>query len=201
MPIRAGREFTAGDRLGSPRVAIVNETFARRFFPGRSPIGQTIRIGAAGEARHENVGEIVGVVADAVYTTPREGMVETMYVPLAQIERWTFWSTALITINAAPGQRATVERDVAAALVAADPAVAFTFGTFDELVDATVTQERLTAMLSAFFGGLALLLAAVGLYGIVAHAVRARRTEMAYAWRSVPRRPASWGWCLDASAG
>ncbi len=60
----------------------------------------------------------------------------------------------------------------------ADPTVAFTFGTFDQLVEATVTQERLIAMLSAFFGGLALLLAAVGLYGVVAHAVRARQTEI-----------------------
>jgi ABC-type antimicrobial peptide transport system permease subunit len=71
-----------------------------------------------------------------------------------------------------------VERDVAAALTRVDPTVVFTFGTFDQLVEATVTQERLIAMLSAFFGGLALLLAAVGLYGVVAHAVRARRTEI-----------------------
>ena len=71
-----------------------------------------------------------------------------------------------------------MERDVAAALTRADPTVVFTFGTFDQLVEATVTQERLIAMLSAFFGGLALLLAAVGLYGVVAHAVRARQTEI-----------------------
>src|SRR5207244_2809663 len=84
----------------------------------------------------------------------------------------------LLTINAAPGQRAAVERDLAAALTRADPAVAFTFGTFDQLVEATVTQERLVAMLAFFFGGLALLLAAVGLYGVVTHAVRARQTEI-----------------------
>ena len=71
-----------------------------------------------------------------------------------------------------------MERDVAAALTQVDPTVAFTFGNFDQLVEATVTQERLIAMLSAFFGGLALLLAAVGLYGVVAHAVRARQTEI-----------------------
>ena len=71
-----------------------------------------------------------------------------------------------------------MERDVAAALTRADPSVAFTFGNFDQLVEATVTQERLIAMLSTFFGGLALLLAAVGLYGVVAHAVRARQREI-----------------------
>jgi ABC-type antimicrobial peptide transport system permease subunit len=89
-----------------------------------------------------------------------------------------FWPTMLLTINAAPGRRAALERDVAAALTQVDPSVVFTFGTFDELVEATVTQERLIAMLSAFFGGLALLLASVGLYGIVAHTVRTRRTEI-----------------------
>jgi len=60
----------------------------------------------------------------------------------------------------------------------ADPRVAFTFGTFDQLIEATLTQERLTALVSAFFGALALLLAAVGLYGVVAHGVRARQPEI-----------------------
>jgi ABC-type antimicrobial peptide transport system permease subunit len=71
-----------------------------------------------------------------------------------------------------------VERNVAEALRSADPKIAFTFGTFDQLVAATVTQERLIAMLSVFFGGLALLLAAIGLYGVVAHAVRVRQNEI-----------------------
>ena len=89
-----------------------------------------------------------------------------------------FWATVLLTINTARGTRAVVEPEVAAALKKADPAIAFTFGTFDQLVEATVTQERLVALLSGFFGGLALLLAAVGLYGLVAHAVRARQMEI-----------------------
>jgi ABC-type antimicrobial peptide transport system permease subunit len=101
-----------------------------------------------------------------------------MYVPVAQRAPDTFWPTVLLTIKAAPGRRAALERDVAAALTQADPTIAFTFGTFDQLVEATVAQERLIAMLSAFFGGLALLLAAVGLYGVVSHAVRARQTEI-----------------------
>ena len=75
-------------------------------------------------------------------------------------------------------QRAIVECDVAQALTQADPTVAFTIGTFDQLVEATATQERLIAMLSTFFGGLALLLAVVGLYGVVAHGVRVRQTEI-----------------------
>jgi hypothetical protein len=178
ISLRAGRDFSPADRVGSPPVVIVNEAFVRRYLPAERAVGRTVRVGVPGGERYRIVGEIVGVVGDAVYRTPREGMVETMYVPLAQIEDWTYWTTALLTINAAPGQRANVERAVAAALTAADPTVAFTFGTFDQLVESTMTQERLVAMLSAFFGGLALLLAGIGLYGVVAHAVRARRTEI-----------------------
>jgi predicted lysophospholipase L1 biosynthesis ABC-type transport system permease subunit len=174
MPLRSGRDFEPGDRVGSGSVAIVNEAFVRRYLPGEQPIGQHVRLGFDADTRHE----IVGVVGDAVYTTPREGMLATMYVPVAQQAPETFWPTVLLTINAPSGRRAAVERDVAAALTQADPTVAFTFGNFDQLVAATVAQERLTAMLSAFFGGLALLLAAVGLYGVVAHAVRARQTEI-----------------------
>ncbi len=101
-----------------------------------------------------------------------------MYVPVAQRAPEISWPTVLLTPNAAPGQRAAVERDVALSLTRADPTVSFTFGTFDQLVEATVTQERLVALLSGFFGGLALLLAAVGLYGLVAHAMRARQAEI-----------------------
>jgi predicted permease len=173
-PLLSGRDFETGDRLGGRPVAIVNEAFVRRYLPGQQPIGQSVRLGFDANARRE----IVGVVGDAVYTTPREGMVATMYVPVAQQAPKTFWSTVLLTINTAPGQRAAVERGVAGALTQVDPAIAFTFGTFDQLVEATVTQERLIAMLSAFFGGLALLLAAVGLYGVVAHAVGAQQTEI-----------------------
>jgi predicted permease len=185
MPLYNGRDFEAGDRVGSRPVAIVNEAFVRRYLAGEPPIGQRIRLGfdplgfdreKGGNQRTRR--EIVGVVGDAVYTSPRDGMQATMYVPIAQRNPSEFWETVLLTINAAPGQRVAVERDVAAALTRIDPTIAFTFGTFDQLVEATVTQERLIAMLSSFFGGLALLLAAVGLYGVVAHAVRARQTEI-----------------------
>jgi putative ABC transport system permease protein len=174
ISLRSGRDFEAGDRVGSRPVAIVNETFVRRFLPGERPIGQSVRLGFEPDTRYE----IVGVVGDTVYTTPREGMLATMYVAMAQRKPSEFWPTVLLTVNTVPGMRATVERDVAEALRRADPTIAFTFGTFDQLVEATVTQERLTAMLAAFFGGLALLLAAVGIYGVVAHAVRARQAEI-----------------------
>ena len=173
-PLRSGRDFTAADRIGSRTVAIVNEAFVRQYLSGGQAVGERVRL-----LRDEKTYyEIVGVVADAVYASPREGMLPILYVPIAQRAPEAFWPLVDLAINAAPGQRAAMEREVAAALTRVDPTIAFTFRTFDQLVAATVAQERLIAMLSVFFGGLALLLAAIGLYGIVAHAVRARQAEI-----------------------
>ena len=82
IPLLSGREFNDRDRAGSPPVAVVNEAFARRYLPGQQPIGQTLRVDSDTGPRYE----IVGVIADAVYTTPRDGMLPQMYVPLAQRE-------------------------------------------------------------------------------------------------------------------
>jgi predicted permease len=173
IPLRSGRDFEEKDRVGSPLVAVVNESFARRFLPGRPAVGQSVQLGGAPNRPYE----VVGVVADAVYRNPREGMMPTVFLALAQ--RPQTFSRVMLTVAAvSPGQRAALERTVAAALTQVEPSIAFTFRTYDELVDATVTQERLVAMLAGFFGGLALLLASIGLYGMVAHAVRARRTEI-----------------------
>jgi predicted permease len=174
IPLRSGRAFTDSDRVGGPPVAIVNEAFTRRYLSGQQVIGQTLRVDVDSGLRYE----IVGVVADAVYTTPRDGMLPTLYVPLAQREPQDWGSNVVLTIKAMSGQRALVERDVVAALTQAEPKIVFTSRTFDQMVDATAAQERLIAMMSGFFGALALVLAALGLYGIVAHAVSARRTEI-----------------------
>jgi predicted permease len=176
IPLRAGRDLSDRDRVGTPPVAIVNEAFVRRYLSGQQPIGQTLRLDSEDSPRCQ----IVGVAADAVYTTPRQGMLPTMYEPLGQREprEWNSWRNVVLTIRAAPGQRALVERDVATALTKDDPTLVFTSGTFDQMLVATMTQERLVAMMSGFFGALALLLAGLGLYGIVAQAVNARRTEI-----------------------
>jgi hypothetical protein len=156
-------------------VAIVNEAFVRRYQLGDRVLGRIVRIGGSSrESRYE----IVGLVADAVYTTPRDGLLATMYLPLAQNDPDEFRPRVFLTVNAAPGHRPAVERDLAIALERTEPKVALTFRTFDQLIDATVTQERLIALLAGFFGGLALLLAGIGLYGVVAQAVRARRSEI-----------------------
>jgi len=168
----AGRDFDAGDRKGGEMVTIVNETFARRFLQAGSPVGQLVK---AGGPRDRTEYRVVGLVQDAVYKSLREGAVATMYYPAAQAGGSP---PASLTVATAPGQRAAVQRALTVALKQVDPNVSFTFRTFDEYISGAVVQERLVAMLSVFFGGLGLLLAAVGLYGVVSHAVNSRRTEI-----------------------
>jgi predicted permease len=165
----AGRDFADGDLRSDADVAIVNQTFANRFLKPGSPVGQTIRVGV--EERTAYL--VVGLVEDAVYRSPREGVLPTMYVPSSTKDFGTN-----LTIAAAPGQRAAVQHAVATALAQADPRVSFTFDTFDEYLHAQMLREQLVALLSTFFGALGLLLAAVGLYGVVSHGVNARRTEI-----------------------
>ena len=85
IPLRGGRDFEDGDRAGRALVAIVNETFVRRYLAGAPPIGQEVRVRADEDTRYR----IIGVVGDAVYTTPREGMLATMYVPWPSSRRTT----------------------------------------------------------------------------------------------------------------
>ncbi len=175
IPVIEGRDFNAGDRVGGPLVAIVNPAFARRYGLGARIIGRTIRLGApSGETRYE----IVGLVRRRrVYVAARRNDGDDVCAGRAA-RAGRIWPTMVLTINAAPGQRAAVEREVVAALARTEPRVPFTFRTFDQFIEATVTRERVVAMLSGFFGGLALLLAAIGLYGVVAQAVRTRRSEI-----------------------
>jgi putative ABC transport system permease protein len=173
IQLLAGRDFDTNDRAGSEPVAIVNQTFAARFLKG-APVGQVIPQGGPGGTKINY--RVVGLVSDAVYRAPREGMTPTMYVALVQRDQ--MFPNASVTMAAAPGQRGAVVRGISEALQGVDPRASFTFRTFDELLEATIVQDRLVAALSGFFGGLALLLAAIGLYGVMAHSVGRRRTEI-----------------------
>jgi predicted permease len=170
MRVLAGRDFATSDAVGSEPVAVVNQAFARRVAGGQNVIGQYVR----------NVGGlnalIVGVVNDSVYRTVRLGVVPTLYMPMYQAgSRGTFFSvTAKLR-----SPRALVERDVADAIGKAAPDLAFRFRDYSDQLRATVIQERLVALVSGSFGALAMLLAALGVYGVTAYSVGRRRTEIA----------------------
>ena len=176
VKLLAGREFTAADRKGASAVAIVNETFVRKFLNGGNPIGHRVREPARPSSPNPER-EIVGYVADSAYRTLREPVPATMYLPYEQ-GMTTVPSSTSISVKAAAGSPMSLARPLAAALTNVNPNIAVTFRTVSDQVNASLTQERLVALLSGFFGLLALLLAALGLYGVTSYAVSRRRAEI-----------------------
>jgi len=169
VPVVEGRDFAERDALGGPRVAIVNQTMARYFFGERSAVGRRMSTEANGAYEIE----IVGVVRDAKYVDLRETTPRHFYVPVAQVPR-LFELTLHVRVDGDPGDALSPVR---AALAAVDPAVPLSApGTLVAQLDRSLATERLVAWLSGVFGLLALLLAALGLYGVVAFSV-ARRTR------------------------
>jgi predicted permease len=171
----AGRDFSARDVAGGTSVAIVNEAFARKFFDGQNPIGRHV-YQQSGPSRVRIDREIVGYVEDAVYRALREPVPPTMYLALQQNTEAP--SSMSISVRAAGGSPALLTRSLADALTDVNKDIAITFRLLSEQVNASLIQERMVAMLSGFFGALALLLAALGLYGVTSYAVSRRRTEI-----------------------
>jgi predicted permease len=175
IAIVAGRDFTRDDRDDGLTVAIVNEAFARRFFAGRNPVGMDFQ-GRIGKAAGQNATyQIVGLVSDAAYKRLRDGAVPTVYLPLTQTSQTTSINLAVQTT---PAARGALSVPIARAVGAVDGAATLTIRPFDDYLTAGVAQERLVALLSASFGALALLLAALGLYGVTSYGVSRRRAEI-----------------------
>jgi ABC-type antimicrobial peptide transport system permease subunit len=172
MRVIAGRDISSSDTAGAEQVAVVNRAFARSFAGGQNVVAEHIESVVPGRL---NV-RIVGVVNDSVYRTRRQGVVPTMYLAISQASG--HGSAFSVTAKLA-SPRALVERNLAEAIGSAAPDLAFTFRDYSDQLRATVIQERLVALMSGFFGVLALLLAALGLYGVTAYSVGRRRTEIA----------------------
>jgi putative ABC transport system permease protein len=170
LRLLAGRDFAPSDTVGGEPVAVVNEAFVRHFGGGQKVLGLRINPDRANGPR------IVGVVNDSVYRTVRLGVVPTMYLPMAQ---GGFHGSAFSVTAKAVAPRGLLERNIAEAIGRTAPDLAFTFRDYGDQLRATVIQERLVALLSGFFGALAMLLASLGLYGVTAYSVGRRQTEIA----------------------
>ncbi len=171
IPLLAGRDFTFGDQSG-PRVAIINERMARYYFGQQNPLGRHFTI----DRDWKNLGgapyEIVGIVRDAHYYEIREAPPRTIYLPAFQGGR-VFSNDFILRTSVTPTALAGEARGAVRDELKSVPVERMT--TMADQVDASIVPERLVAMLSGVFGGLGLLLAAIGLYGLLAYTV-ARRT-------------------------
>jgi putative ABC transport system permease protein len=173
-PLLQGREFTAHDQ-GGPPVAMINETMARYFFGEQSPLGHHVildHVTLQGGAKP--VYEIVGVVGDAKYYEIQETAPRTVYVDTFQNQRVGHQLTLRTSLDRSAAAR-EIRRTVAA-LLKTVPVARVT--TMDDQVDASIVPERLIATLSGSFGLLGGLLAAIGLYGLLAYTVARRTNEL-----------------------
>jgi len=169
---RAGRIFTWRDDDHAPRVAVVSESFAKRLFTGREAIGQHLEI--TSEPTWQKV-EIVGIVSNASLYDIRERAALTVYLPTTQYGEYMGWSQMMLRTKAAPGAMANAVRETVDSM--GHEYVAKTHLVV-ETIDRSILRERVFAILSAFFGALALLLAGIGLYGLMAYNVTRRTQEI-----------------------
>jgi predicted permease len=167
MPIVTGRSFTDQDRQGAPLVAVINETMARQYWPGESAVGKQVR-------RGEKLIEIVGVVRDSKYERIDEKPIAVWYLPFAQNYSPQMMVHAR-TARSGAATLAAIRREVRALDLNVPVQEALPM---PALIGLTLFPQRVAAVLVGIFGMVGLLLAAVGLYGILAYHVGQRTQEI-----------------------
>jgi putative ABC transport system permease protein len=169
ITLLAGRPFTAADSATAPKVAIVNDTMAKRYWPGSSPIGKRVRLGGT-----EEMIDVVGIVADVKHWGLEAPVNPELYLPLPQ-----YLSRGVTFVVAADGDPASLAAAVRDRVRAFDPDLPLSgVRTMEAVASGSVAARRGGMMLLAVFGGLALVLAAAGIHGVMSHLVALRTAEI-----------------------
>jgi predicted permease len=173
-PLIAGRDFGELDRVGAPKVAIVNETFAKKYFGGANPVGRTFRLEAP-RGKPEPLIQVVGMVKSTKYYDLHEEFLPIGFFPPTQDD--DPGPEALFVVRLRGGS-AQFTNQVKSTIAQMSPAIGIEFGSMSIQVRDSLLRERLMATLSGAFAGLAALLATLGLYSVIAYMVVRRRNEI-----------------------
>ncbi len=173
-PILRGRDFDGSDTLNSTAVAIVNETFAKKLFRDKDPLGQTFKVDE-GAAKPESVYQVVGIVKDTKYRSLREELTPIAFVPRSQDKDPDTGCSIVLRSDLPLDSIATA---VEHALAQINPAIVVDFTVLKTQIRETLLRERLMASLSGFFGALAAVLTTIGLYGLISYMAVRRKNEI-----------------------
>lgn len=174
IPLLSGRDFNDHDAPGAPQVALVNQAFAKQIAHSANPVGLTFHVEAT-PSTPETVYQVIGTVADAKYQNIREKMQPLFYLPFSQDAAPSLSDQLLIRTRL---PLATLLPLLRPALLDVDPNLHFQLYDFADLLRDSLAGERLMATLSSVFAGVAALLSAVGLYGVITYIVTRRKSEI-----------------------